>query len=260
MDGAAMSEAALQVSGLSKRYGAVEVLRNINLSLPPGGTLALLGRSGSGKSTLLKCLNLLETPDAGELRLAGQRYCIGSNILFEPWEIRREIGLVLQDYSLFPNMTVAQNLDFALRNNNSANRRDSLRRVEELAFNLEIEDLLARYPASLSGGQAQRCTLARALVLRPKILLLDEITSALDPESIQNVIGAIECIRNIASNQRMAIILVTHLVRFAVSFADEIAYLNGGCIVEQHSSTNFVESVRHSEAQRFVEAHLHAPT
>lgn len=251
-----MSTPALHVVGLSKSYGDVSVLNRVDLSVAPGGTLALLGRSGSGKSTLLRCLNLLEIPNAGDLKLGDQSYCTEGEILFEPWEIRREIGLVMQDYSLFPHMTVRENLVLATRLNGKLALSEASGRAEELARSLQVDALLDRYPSSLSGGQTQRCALGRALALRPKVLLLDEITSALDPETIRNVIGAIESIREIASDQRMAIVLVTHLVRFAIDFADEIAFLSGGKIVERHKAAAFADSLCHSEARRFLEANL----
>lgn len=246
---------SLSIHGLSKRYDDIAVLSDIDLVLPAGGTLALLGRSGSGKSTLLKCLNLLEQPDAGDLQLNGQSYSTDGKALFEPWELRREIGLVMQDYALFPHMTINDNLRFALRANAPANSDPASNRVAELARALEIDTLLTRYPASLSGGQAQRCALARALVLRPKVLLLDEISSALDPETIQNAIAAIASIREIAGTARMSIILVTHHLSFATDFADEIAYLSEGRIIERHPSAHFVAKVTHPEAKRFIASH-----
>jgi ABC-type polar amino acid transport system ATPase subunit len=251
-----MSTPALHVEDLSKCYGDFTVLSSVDLSVAPGGTLALLGRSGSGKSTLLRCLNLLEIPESGDLRLGDQSYCTNGEVLFEPWEIRREIGLVMQDYSLFPHMTVRDNIVLATRVNDNLSSGEAADQAHELARSLEVDGLLDRYPSSLSGGQTQRCALARALALRPKILLLDEITSALDPETIRNVISAIHGIREIASDQRMAIVLVTHLVRFAIDFADEIAFLSGGKIVERHKAAAFAGSLRHSEARRFLEANL----
>ena len=251
-----MTKSALSVRGLSKHYGKVEVLSGIDLTLSPGRTLALLGRSGSGKSTLLKCISLLEIPEGGDLKLADQSYCTDGTLLFQPWEVRRQIGLVMQDYSLFPHMTVRDNLLLAICKNGVASPAEARDRAAELARSLEVDALLDRYPSSLSGGQTQRIALARALVLRPRVLLLDEITSALDPETIGNVIGAIERIREIASDQKMAIVLVTHLVRFAIEFADEVAFLSGGRIVERHLSQAFGANVAHPEATRFFEANL----
>lgn len=259
MDETAMTPAALSAENISKAFDGNSVLDALSVSIDPGKTLAILGRSGSGKSTLLKCLNLTFLPDKGEISLDGQAYFQGGAALFEPWEVRRQIGLVLQEYPLFPNLTVRQNLAFALRHNLQCPPEEVGRRIEPIAGQLGITALFDRYPGTLSGGQAQRCALARALVLKPRVLLLDEITSALDPETINDVIAAVRSLRAAAEDQTLAIVLVTHLVHFAETFADEIAFLHQGALIERHPAAAFSVTASRGETRRFLEANLYRP-
>lgn len=249
-----MSQARLEVQGLEKSYSGTLVLEGIDLSLAPGKTLALMGRSGSGKSTLLRCIAMLDEPDRGSLLLDGQLYASGREQFFEPWEVRRQIVLVLQDFSLFESMTLLENISLALITAKGLGRRAAHQRAEAMAATLGIEHLLRRYPTSLSGGETQRGALARAMVLEPKVLLLDEITSALDPETVRDVTAALRTVKGIDSAHQAAIVAVTHLPRFAEDFADEIAFLHGGKIHEQLPADRFFRECKKPETRKFSQS------
>jgi ABC-type polar amino acid transport system ATPase subunit len=244
----------IEAKNLSKAYGAHQVLSDISLSVARGETLAIIGRSGTGKSTLLKCLSVLTQPNDGDLLLDGQQYALRGKLLFEPWEIRRKIVLVFQELNLFPNMTVLENIAFSLRKIKGLETSDAIERSRACATALEIDSVLDRYPHAISGGQAQRCALARAIVLEPHVLLLDEITSALDPESVAGVIRAIRKLRATDPSGKLAIILVTHLLRFAQEFSDTIAFMHSGRIVERLPASDFASNCTLEETRSYVAA------
>lgn len=239
--------ARLSVAGLVKSYNGMPILSGVDLEIRKGETVAVIGRSGAGKSTLLKCLTLLDIPDGGSLILDGQAYFNSMGVRYDPWEVRRNIGLVFQDFKLFPNMTARQNIVFALRKTKEIALVDANDRAEEVASELGILDALDKYPAELSGGEAQRCALARAMVLEPKVLLLDEITSALDPATIVDVTTALRRLRKADSSGEMVVILVTHLMHFAETFADRIAFLGNGVILEDLPAAEFFRSTTCSD-------------
>jgi ABC-type polar amino acid transport system ATPase subunit len=242
----------LEVRGLRKAFGEVPVLADVAFELKRGETLAIVGRSGSGKTTLLKCLTLLVLADQGEIVLEGQTYFRDGTPEFEPWEVRRNIALVFQEFNLFPNMTVLQNITFGMERVKSFSRSEAIGKAREIARTLQIDHILNQYPQAISGGQAQRCALARAVVLHPNVLLLDEVTSALDPESIAAVIGAIRTIRSLESSKDMAIILVTHFLKFAEEFADKIALMQEGRLIETLPAREFARNARSPETRTFI--------
>jgi polar amino acid transport system ATP-binding protein len=244
----------LSVRGLSKRYGETPVLTDLDFVASPGETVAIIGRSGSGKTTLLRCLTLLDLPDRGDAYLDDQQYLASGVPLYEPWEIRRSIVLVFQDFNLFPNMTVLRNIALALEKSRGMSRREAQDRAEDSARLLGIGDVLDQYPFSLSGGQAQRCALARAMVLEPQVFLLDEITSALDPETVVNVVEAMRALRKADKSGRMAMIVVTHLMHFAEDFADRISFLHNGRIHEELPAKEFFRNCKEPETQKFIGA------
>jgi len=240
--------------GIQKSYDDQMVLRGVDISVAQGQTLAIVGRSGCGKSTLLRCLSALEEPDDGDAFLDGQQYIESGETLFAPWEIRQNIVMVFQDYNLFPNMTGGRNITLALEKTKAISKAEAEQHARSIARKLGIEKALSRYPNTLSGGQAQRLALARAMVLQPKVLLLDEITSALDPETIINVVDAIRDLRSADTTGELTIILVTHLLRFASDFADRIAYMHDGVILEELPARDFFDSCARPETQSFVSA------
>lgn len=252
MDAAQMNVPRLKVVGLEKAYGSEVVLRGVSFDLAEGETLAIIGRSGAGKTTLLQCLNMIEAPDRGTVSLDGDVFFRDGEALFAPWEVRRQIALVFQRYQLFPNMTVAQNIMLGLRLVTGLDRREAHARAVVIARSLGIDAVLGRYPQEISGGQAQRCALARAIVLAPRVFLLDEITSALDPGTILDVMDSIRSIRDAPESEGMSVVLVTHLMHFAADFADRIAFLHEGTIHEEHAAGVFFQKAERQATRDFI--------
>jgi ABC-type polar amino acid transport system ATPase subunit len=230
------------------------VLNDLSLSVAPGETMAIIGRSGSGKSTLLRCLSLLQNPQSGNAFLDGSQYLESGQPLLPPWQIRKQIIMVFQNYNLFPNMTAMRNITLALEKVAGIAPTEAEKRARTVATKLGIGEVLDRYPDSLSGGQAQRLALARAMVLEPKVLLLDEITSGLDPETIINVVEAIAELRSADLSGSLSIVLVTHLMHFAADFADRIGFIHEGKIHEELPAKSFFQDCKLPETKAFVSA------
>ena len=258
MDAETLTRPRLEITGLVKTFGGQPVLNGVNLALAHGEVLAVIGRSGCGKSTLLKCINLILKPDNGQIALDGDFYFHSHTLLYAAWEVRRNIAMVFQEFNLFPNYTVRGNIKLALKKNFAMPDQEANHIAERVAVSLKIADVLARYPHEISGGQAQRCALARAIVLRPKVFLLDEITSALDPLAIIDVIDAIRSLRDTALGQEMSVILVTHFMHFAETFADRIAFFHDGRIHEEHPAARFFSAASKQETLEFISAHREA--
>ncbi|VGO20753.1 amino acid ABC transporter ATP-binding protein [Pontiella sulfatireligans] len=250
----------LTVRGLDLRFNDTEVLRDLSLDLNNRERLAVIGRSGVGKSCLLRCLATLEQPSSGDMRLLDSYYCKGGLFTEPPHLIRQQIGLVFQHFNLFPNMTVLRNITLPLERVIKSSRSVAIKKAERAAEALGISDILNKYPNSISGGQAQRVALCRALVLRPKVLLLDEVTSAVDPETSLEMVKAIDDLWKFEigdkseGNEPFGLIVVTHDYSFAKSFADRIAFLAGGKVVEDHQSDAFDRNIQHPHAIRYLNA------
>ncbi len=242
----------IKIEGLRFSYGNHEVLKGITLFAGRGETVAVIGPSGCGKTTFLKCISLLLQPNEGNAFLDGQQYLTSAQSVFDPWEIRRNIVMVFQDYNLFPNMTAMRNMTLALEKTRGMGTGEAEKVAIDMARKLGIDRMLDRYPNALSGGQAQRLALARAMVLKPKLLLLDEITAALDPETIVNVVQAIRELRQADETGDLTIILVTHLMRFAEDFADRVAFLYQGVIHEELPAREFFKNCLKPDTRRFI--------
>jgi len=242
----------LQIENFEFSYMDKKVLDKISLHLKKGEVMAVVGKSGSGKSTLLKCISTVLEVNNGKAFLAGQMFIENGENIFESWEIRQRIVIVFQEYNLFPNLTVLENVKIALEKVKHLERKTAKQIATSMCEKLHLSDLLNKYPNEISGGQAQRVALARALVLKPQILLLDEITSAIDPSTILNVISVINELKNAEETKDTSIILVTHNIRFAVDYADEIAFLHEGIIHEQLNAKEFLTDAKSPITQEYI--------
>ncbi len=247
-----LDQPAIRFGSLAKSFNGRLVLKNVTGAVAPGKALAIMGRSGSGKSTLLRMLSLLEPSDSGDAWLHDELYLQGGLAIVEPIRIRRKIAMVFQQFNLFPNLSVIRNCTLGPIRALRVPRSIAELAAEDILTSLELGKLKDRYPETLSGGEAQRVALARALLMKPDVLLLDEITSALDPENIHAVLTAIRKIRTVEVGTGLAIILVTHLFPFAQSFADTIAFLHEGEFVDVWSAETFAQAAEHSASRSFV--------
>jgi polar amino acid transport system ATP-binding protein len=217
---------AVAIEGLHKRFGQHEVLRGIDLEVAEHEVVCLIGASGSGKSTLLRCVNLLEPIDAGRIAIGGDeitRRDVDVN------RVRRGIGLVFQAYNLFPHMSVLRNVTLAPMKALGLSRHDAEQRATELLARFGLADKRDEFPDRLSGGQQQRVAIVRALAMRPQLMLLDEVTSALDPELVAEVLNVI---RELAVGG-MTMLIATHEMSFARDIAHRVCFLDGGVILEE---------------------------
>jgi polar amino acid transport system ATP-binding protein len=237
---------ALVVDGVRKAFGRVEVLRGIDLTVAEHEVVCLIGASGSGKSTLLRCVNLIEPIDAGRIVVAGEEVTRrGTDVN----RVRRRIGIVFQAYNLFPHMSVLRNVTLAPRTVLGRTRADADARATELLARFGLADKRDEYPDRLSGGQQQRAAIVRALAMEPELMLLDEVTSALDPELVAEVL---EVIRELAAGG-MTMLIATHEMGFAREIADRVCFLDGGVILEAGTPEQMFSAPREARTQQFLE-------
>jgi len=216
----------LEIKGLRKSYGTVEVLRGIDLAVEQHQVICLIGASGCGKSTLLRCVNALEPIDEGQIRLDGE---VVSGEGTDVDRLRRDVGIVFQSFNLFPHMRVLDNVTLGPRRIHRLSRDEAQAHALELLERVGLATKAAAYPDQLSGGQQQRVAIVRALAMNPRVLLLDEITSALDPELVAEVLGIV---RDLAT-EGMTMLLATHEMSFAREVAHTVCFLHEGVILEQ---------------------------
>ncbi len=235
---AAAARPMLEVADISKRFGALEVLRGVSLSVAAGEVVVVIGPSGSGKTTLLRCINMLEDYEQGTVTVDGEPIGYrrdnrnGQRVRMSEREIaaaRESVGMVFQSFNLFPHMNVLHNITAAPIRVKSVPRARAEQRARELLAMVGLSDKIAEYPVRLSGGQQQRVAIARALAMDPKIMLFDEVTSALDPELVGEVLSAMQQL----ARDGMTMVVVTHEMSFARDIADRIVFMDGGVIVEQ---------------------------
>jgi len=242
---------ALRVEGLTKAFGDLAVLRGIDLVLAEHEVVCLIGASGSGKSTLLRCINLIEPIDAGRIVVEGEEITAhGVNVN----RIRQRIGIVFQAFNLFPHMTVLRNVTLAPEKVKKMPRQAVEAEGMALLERFGLADKAAEYPDRLSGGQQQRAAIARALAMKPDLLLLDEVTSALDPELVAEVLSVI---RGLAVDG-MTMLIVTHEMGFARDIADRVCFLDGGRIVEEGPPERIFSQPREERTQRFLQRIIEA--
>ena len=237
--------AHLSVRDVRKAFGQNEVLRGISLDVPRGSVVAFIGASGSGKSTLLRCLNLLEPIDDGEIVLDGIDISAPG---FDANTARRDIGLVFQSYNLFPHMNVLRNVTLALKHAAGIDKQSAEAAAMDLLARFGLDDKARSYPEQLSGGQQQRVAIVRAVALKPSVLLLDEVTAALDPELVGEVLDLIAELRS----SGMTMLMATHEMSFARSIADTVCFLHEGRIHEQGTPAEVLESPREDRTRQFL--------
>lgn len=227
---------SIQLNSINCFYGAHQALFDVTLDCPAGETLVLLGPSGAGKSSLLRVLNLLEMPRSGTLAISGNQFTFAqppSDGAIR--DLRRNVGMVFQQYNLWPHLTVTQNLTEAPCRVLGLSKDEALARADKLLTRLRLRDFADRFPLHLSGGQQQRVVIARALMMKPQVLLFDEPTAALDPEITAQVVGIIQELAQTGITQ----VIVTHEVDFARKTASRVVYMENGRIVEQGDASHF---------------------
>jgi polar amino acid transport system ATP-binding protein len=236
----------LRLEGVHKRFGDLHVLRGIDLAVERGSVVCVIGPSGSGKSTLLRCINLLEPPSEGSIFLEGEEITgpAGEGINF----VRRRVGMVFQQFNLFPHKTAAENVSIGPRTVLGRDGGEARERAEELLGRVGLADKLDEYPERLSGGQQQRVAIARALAMDPHVMLFDEVTSALDPELIKEVL---DVMRELAESG-MTMVVVTHEMGFAREVGDHVTFLDEGLVVEAGPPKDVLEHPREERTKQFL--------
>ena len=242
---------ALRLEGVHKSFGDLHVLRGIDLSVAEHEVVCMIGASGSGKSTLLRCVDLLEEIDAGRIVVEGEEITADG---IDPNRVRRRIGIVFQAFNLFPHMTVLRNITLGLTEALRMPRGEAESRAIELLERFGLADKRDDYPDRLSGGQQQRVAIVRALAMQPRIMLLDEVTSALDPELVAEVLNVI---RDLARSG-MTMVIATHEMGFARDIADRVAFLDEGTILEEGPPEQIFSAPREPRTQRFLQRIIEA--
>ncbi len=215
----------IELSHVCCRFGSIGALNDVTLSVKKGEVLVIIGPSGSGKSTLLRCLNALEEIESGEINIGGFKIDSKKKDIHQ---IRLEVGMVFQQFNLFPHLSVLENINLAQRIVRKRSKEEAMAVSKELLKKVGLEDKMDAYPAQLSGGQKQRVAIARALAMNPKVMLFDEVTSALDPEMIGEVLDVIKKL----AQEGMTMLVVTHEIGFAREIADRVVFLDEGKIIE----------------------------
>lgn len=241
----------VSISGLTKRFGHNEVLRDVDLTIDLHNVVCLIGASGSGKSTLLRCLNLLEPVDAGTIVIDGETVTNGK---VDVNALRRRIGIVFQSFNLFPHMTVMQNIVLAPRKTQGLSKHEAETKARELLGRIGLLEKADEYPDRLSGGQQQRVAIVRALAMDPKLMLLDEITSALDPQLVADVLNLVGEL----AESGMTMVIATHEMSFAREVADKVCFLDAGSILEEGPPSEIFSSPREERTRAFLARVLEA--
>ena len=236
---------AIRLDKVDKWYGDFHALKSISIEIPDHQRVVVCGPSGSGKSTLIRCMNLLETPEAGSILANGEQIWPNPKNLAQA---RREIGMVFQQFNLFPHLTILQNLTLAPILVRKLSKPDAQESAMHFLERVKIADQAHKFPRELSGGQQQRAAIARSLCMKPKVLLFDEPTSALDPEMIAEVLDVMGSL----ASEDMTLVCVTHEMGFAREVADRVIFMNAGEIIEDRDPISFFESPKSRRAQDFL--------
>jgi ABC-type polar amino acid transport system ATPase subunit len=246
-DDASAGGAMIEIEGLHKSYGAVRALRGVSLGVERGDAQFIIGPSGCGKSTLLRCINLLEEADAGRMRIGDTRIAFGGRRIpaREQARLRTRVGMVFQQFHLFPHMTALQNVMEGPLTVLGMPRNEARDKAEALLAKVGLAEKRDVYPRHLSGGQAQRVAIARALAMSPSVLLLDEVTSALDPELVGEVLAVVRQL----TDEGMTMVIVTHEMSFARDVASHVVFMDEGVVVQEGSAAGLLD---HPENPRLV--------
>lgn len=235
------------IKNVHKSFGNVEVLKGVSLTVERGEVFALIGRSGSGKSTLLRCINGLEKINSGDIEIAGHKVTSDASQLRK---LRKDVGIVFQSYNLFPHLTVGENIMLAPKIVKAVSKADARKKAEEVLKLVGLSEKFDAYPDQLSGGQQQRVAIARSLAMQPKVMLFDEVTSALDPELTEEVLNVMEEL----ARGGMTMILVTHEMAFARRVATKTIFMHQGKIWEEGASAELFANPQTAELRQFVKS------
>ena len=241
----------LEIDGLHKSFGDLEVLKGVSLRVRPREVIIVIGPSGSGKSTLLRCINRLEEPTRGVIRVDGVELSARGVDLNRA---RKDIGMVFQAFNLYPHLTALGNVSLALRKVLRMSRQEAEARGRRMLERVGLADKASAYPGELSGGQQQRVAIARALALEPKLMLFDEPTSALDPELVGGVLRVMRDLRD----EGMTMVVVTHEMSFARDGGDRVLFMDGGEVVEEGPPSTIFRNPAHQRTREFLQRVLHA--
>jgi ABC-type polar amino acid transport system ATPase subunit len=236
----------IRLEGVHKRFGELHVLKGVDLVVPPGSVVCVIGPSGSGKSTLLRCINLLEPIDEGRIIFEGNEITQSSKKELDV--VRRRIGMVFQHFNLFPHRSVVENVSLAQTTVLKRSAEEAKERSESMLARVGLSDKLEEYPERLSGGQQQRVAIARALAMDPHVMLFDEVTSALDPELIKEVL---DVMRELAA-EGMTMVVVTHEIGFAREVANYVVFMDEGVIVERGPVRRVIDAPREERTKQFL--------
>jgi len=240
----------LTVENMYKKFGELKVLNGVSFSAARGEVIAIIGPSGSGKSTLLKCINLLEMPDSGSIEIDGVRFAADNKDSAKTIkELRAKTAMVFQNYNLFKNKTVLQNIMLPMTSVQKLNKKDAELCALDLLAQIGLSDKKNEYPSRLSGGQQQRVGIARALAVKPAVLLFDEPTSSLDPELVNEVL---ELILKLAQQHQTAMLIVTHEMQFAKEVADKILFIDEGVIKAEGTPSEIFSPDAHTRIRTFL--------
>ncbi len=247
-----MSNVMIEMNNIHKKFGNNHVLKGVDLTVNEGETVALLGSSGSGKSTLLRCINLLETPDAGDVRINDYSFTASKINKHVKLEARRRTAMVFQNFGLFANKTALENVTEALITVRKKSKSDAIEIGRKYLDKVGLLEQANQYPSTLSGGQKQRVAISRALALDPKIILFDEPTSALDPE----LVGEVQRVIRKVAEEKVTMLIVTHEMDFARDVADKVAFMSEGQIIETATPSEFFTNPKNERTQKFLERYL----
>ena len=244
-----MGETILTVKNLSKSFGELEVLKDINMEIEEGEVISVIGPSGSGKSTFLRCINLLETPNSGTITYEGQ---VVNEPAYDKRKLHQEVGMVFQKFNLFPHKTVLENIMLAPTKLKRGTKEELKAQALELLDKVGLKSKADEFPGNLSGGQQQRVAIARALAMKPRVLLFDEPTSALDPELVGEVLRVMQDL----AEEGMTMVAVTHEMGFAREVSNHLIFMEGGYIVEEGDPKEIFANPKNARTKKFLSSVL----